>query len=48
MQEVDTAQAKVLRQEGQMCRGLLSERSRLSGFQPNWVAAGFRPRHKEV
>lgn len=39
---------KVLRQEGQMCRGLLSERSRLSGFQPNWIAAGFRPRHEEV
>lgn len=34
--------AKALRQEGQMCR------SGLSGFQLNWVAAGFRSRHEEV
>ena len=48
VQEADTEQAKALSQEGQMCRGLLSERSGLSGFQPNWVAAGFWPRHEEV
>lgn len=48
VQEADTEQAKALSQEGQMCRGLLSERSGLSGFQPNWVTAGFWPRHEEV
>lgn len=48
VQDADTVQAKALSQEGQMCRGLLSERSGLSGFQPNWVAAGFWPRHEEV
>ena len=48
MQEADTEQAKAVSQEGQMCRGLLSERSGPSGFQPIWVAAGFWPRHEEV
>ena len=48
VQEADTEQAKAVSQEGQMCRGLLSERSGPSGFQPIWVAAGFWPRHEEV
>lgn len=48
VQEADTEQAKALSQEGQMCRGLSSERSGPSGFQPIWVAAGFWPRHEEV
>lgn len=43
-----TAQAKALSQEGSGCRGPLSERSGPSGLQPNWVTAGFWPRHEEV
>lgn len=46
--EVGTVHAKAPRREGQMCRNFSSERSRLSGSQPNWVTAHLWHRCEKV